>query len=52
VEPILGIRARLNAKGAGKWAESGGEHAKFGLSTAELLEATEILKSEKPGALL
>jgi len=29
---------RLVARGAGKWAESGGEHAKFGLSTAEILE--------------
>src|SRR5437868_10768227 len=46
VEPIIGIRARLLSKGAGKWAESGGENAKFGLSTAELLAATEILKSE------
>src|SRR3977135_1949968 len=32
VEPIIGIRARLLSKGAGKWAESGGENAKFGLS--------------------
>src|SRR5882672_12698395 len=31
VEPLVGIRARLLAKGAGKWAESGGENAKFGL---------------------
>src|SRR6266849_702254 len=45
VEPILGIRSRLLSKGAGKWAESGGENAKFGLSTTELLAATEILKS-------
>jgi arginine decarboxylase len=30
-------RARLLSKGAGKWAESGGENAKFGLSTAEIL---------------
>src|SRR6266853_3202672 len=36
VEPIIGIRARLLSKGMGKWAESGGENAKFGLSTAEL----------------
>jgi arginine decarboxylase len=34
VEPLIGIRARLLSKGAGKWAESGGENAKFGLSTA------------------
>ena len=47
VEPIIGIRARLLSKGAGKWAESGGENAKFGLSTAELLAATELLRAEK-----
>jgi arginine decarboxylase len=46
VEPLIGIRARLLSKGAGKWAESGGENAKFGLSTAELLAATELLKKE------
>ncbi len=38
VEPLIGIRARLLSKGAGKWAESGGENAKFGLSTVELLD--------------
>src|ERR1700733_4132482 len=46
VEPLIGIRARLLSKGAGKWAESGGENAKFGLSTVELLAATEMLKTE------
>lgn len=46
VEPLLGIRARLLAKGAGRWAESGGENAKFGLSTAEILAATELLRAE------
>jgi arginine decarboxylase len=49
VEPIVGIRARLQAKGAGRWAESGGENAKFGLSTAELLTAVEMLKGENLG---
>src|SRR5438045_7490435 len=49
VEPQIGIRARLLSKGAGKWAESGGENAKFGLSTAELLAATEMLKREGLG---
>jgi arginine decarboxylase len=49
VEPIIGIRARLLSKGAGRWAESGGENAKFGLSTAELLAATEMLKAENLG---
>jgi arginine decarboxylase len=46
VEPMIGIRSRLLSKGAGKWAESGGENAKFGLSTAELLAATEMLRAE------
>src|SRR3954463_6900981 len=49
VEPLIGIRARLLSKGAGKWAESGGENAKFGLSTSELLAATEMLKAENLG---
>src|SRR5437660_1056070 len=47
VEPWIGIRVRLLSKGAGKWATSGGEHAKFGLSTAEILEAIEILRDAK-----
>jgi arginine decarboxylase len=52
VEPQIGIRARLLSKGAGKWAESGGENAKFGLSTAELLAATEMLTAENLGHCL
>ena len=52
VEPMIGIRARLLSKGAGKWAESGGENAKFGLSTVELLTATEMLKAENLGHCL
>jgi len=47
VIPWIGIRVRLLSKGAGKWATSGGEHAKFGLSTAEILEAIEILREAK-----
>jgi arginine decarboxylase len=46
VEPMVGVRARLLSKGAGKWSESAGENAKFGLSTSELLAATEMLKAE------
>ncbi|HWS71069.1 MAG TPA: biosynthetic arginine decarboxylase, partial [Thermoanaerobaculia bacterium] len=47
VEPWIGMRVRLLSKGAGKWATSGGEHAKFGLSTAEILEAIAILRDAK-----
>ena len=46
VEPMIGVRVRLAAKGAGKWALSGGENAKFGLSTADLVAASEVLKRE------
>jgi arginine decarboxylase len=46
VEPMIGIRVRLAAKGAGKWATSGGENAKFGVSTAELVAASDLLKKE------
>jgi len=43
VKPIIGIRAKLYSKGSGKWAESGGESAKFGLSTTEILESIKII---------
>ena len=43
VQPEIGMRIRLVARGAGKWAESAGERAKFGLSTGEILEAAKIL---------
>jgi len=46
VEPWIGVRVRLATKGAGKWATSGGEDAKFGLSTAELVGASEMLRHE------
>jgi len=46
VQPLLGVRVRLAARGVGKWALSGGEGAKFGLSTGELLEAIETLRKE------
>lgn len=44
IEPMLGIRIRLNSKGSGKWADSSGDNAKFGLTAAEALEAWEILQ--------
>jgi arginine decarboxylase len=44
VEPMIGLRVRLVTRGAGRWKESSGEHAKFGLSTAEILLAAQLLK--------
>ena len=45
VEPFIGVRVRLHSKGAGKWTTSGGENAKFGLSTTNLVAASEMLKA-------
>ncbi len=47
VRPLIGMRAKLYARGSGKWAKSGGEAAKFGLTTPEMLEAVKILRSRK-----
>ncbi len=46
VKPLVGIRCKLYSKGSGKWESSGGEFAKFGLTTPELLHAVHILKQE------
>ncbi len=46
VDPLLGIRVRLSSIGAGKWQNSGGEKAKFGLTASQLLEAVEHLRRE------
>ena len=45
--PLIGLRVRLQSKGSGKWATSGGENAKFGLSTADLIAASNYLKNEE-----
>jgi len=38
----IGIRARLHSKGSGKWSPSGGENAKFGLDTTNLVAASQM----------
>jgi len=44
IEPHIGMRIKLFARGSGRWIESGGESAKFGLSTGEALELMRILR--------
>lgn len=46
VKPNLGIRIKLASSGSGKWAESGGDASKFGLTSSELLQALELLDSK------
>lgn len=36
--PMIGLRVKLYSKGSGRWEKSGGEAAKFGLTTTEILE--------------
>lgn len=46
VRPLIGLRCKLNTRGSGKWEGSGGELAKFGLTTPELIYTVNYLKSE------
>jgi arginine decarboxylase len=46
IRPHLGVRARLTTKGAGKWVESTGDRSKFGLSSMEIVDAVERLRTE------
>jgi arginine decarboxylase len=42
--PMVGVRVKLYSKGSGKWEKSGGEAAKFGLTTTEILEVIRRLQ--------
>ncbi|MGI8839104.1 MAG: biosynthetic arginine decarboxylase [Pyrinomonadaceae bacterium] len=42
--PIIGMRVKLYSKGSGRWEKSGGEAAKFGLTTTEMLEVIRRLE--------
>ena len=46
IRPHIGVRARLSARGAGKWVDSTGDRSKFGLSALEIVEAVERLRDE------
>ena len=45
VEPLLGVRVRLAAAAEGKWQNSGGEKAKFGLSANQVLRLIDQLRA-------
>ncbi len=45
ITPTLGLRAKLNARGLGRWGNSTGDRAKFGLSVPALLTAVEHLRA-------
>jgi arginine decarboxylase len=45
VKPRLGVRIRLATSGSGKWAESGGDLSKFGISIPELIQVVDRLRA-------
>src|SRR3982751_6692452 len=44
INPTAGVRIKLASEGSGRWAQSGGEKSKFGLSTAQLVRLVEKLR--------
>ena len=44
VAPQVGLRVRLSSLASSKWADTGGEKSKFGLSAAQLLAVVERFK--------
>jgi len=52
VQPVIGVRMRLASLGAGKWQNSGGDKAKFGLSPRQLLTLWKTLRDGGNGGLL
>lgn len=51
-KPVLGARVRILSRGAGKWEESGGETAKFGVNTIQLLDCLRYLTDQQMAAQL
>lgn len=47
VEPLLGVRMRLATLGAGKWQNTGGDKAKFGLTPRQVLDLVEQLRTHR-----
>lgn len=44
IKPAIGLRAKLAARGKGRWVESSGDRSKFGLSIREIMQTVEMLK--------
>ncbi|MGB3294828.1 MAG: biosynthetic arginine decarboxylase, partial [Phormidesmis sp.] len=45
IQPVLGIRAKLNCSGNNRWGNSTGDRAKFGLTAVEIMQAINQLKA-------
>jgi arginine decarboxylase len=46
IPPIVGLRAKMQSKGQGRWQGSSGDRAKFGLNISEIIKAARLLEQE------
>lgn len=44
LKPVIGVRAKLTAKGSGRWQSSVGDRAKFGLTVREVVDVVDQLR--------
>ena len=46
IDPLLGVRVKLNTQTKGHWQSSSGEQSSFGMNTHQLLNVVERLRAE------
>lgn len=46
IKPNIGVRTKLASRGSGRWADSGGERSKFGLTATEIVATVQLLREE------
>ncbi|MEO0605665.1 MAG: biosynthetic arginine decarboxylase, partial [Myxococcota bacterium] len=44
IEPTVGVRAKLSAKGSGRWETSAGDRAKFGLTVRDIVGMVQKMR--------
>jgi len=47
IRPCIGVRAKLGSRGMGRWADSTGDRAKFGLTASEIVEVVDRLQQNE-----
>ena len=45
--PTIGVRAKLSTRGIGRWGDSTGDRAKFGLTVSEILQVVRQLEKQE-----
>ncbi len=47
IKPLIGIRLKLSSRAGGHWQDSGGDNSIFGLTTGQLVDLIDTLKTEE-----